>query len=79
MFSSGNTTERQRAGTLIEGENEVIVDLFAGIGYFTLPFLVKGRARKVFACDWNADAHQALRISLERNKIAERCGVNHII
>ena len=72
MFSSGNTTERQRAGTLVDGKSEVIVDLFAGIGYFTLPFLVKGGALKVIACDWNADAHQALQTSLEKNKVADR-------
>ena len=40
MFSSGNTTERQRMGRLQCAE-ETVVDLYAGIGYYTLPFLCK--------------------------------------
>jgi tRNA wybutosine-synthesizing protein 3 len=40
MFSSGNLSEKLRMGQL-NCRNEVVVDLFAGIGYFVLPFLVK--------------------------------------
>lgn len=40
MFSWGNLSEKLRMGAL-DCKEEVIVDLFAGIGYFTLPFLVK--------------------------------------
>jgi tRNA wybutosine-synthesizing protein 3 len=40
MFSWGNLSEKLRMGNL-ECKDEVIVDLFAGIGYFTLPFLVR--------------------------------------
>lgn len=46
MFSSGNTTERQRMGRL-HCTGETILDLYAGIGYYTLPFLCKsGEATK---------------------------------
>lgn len=40
MFSWGNLSEKLRMGN-VACENEVVVDLFAGIGYFTLPFLVR--------------------------------------
>ncbi len=40
MFSSGNTSERQRMGKL-QCCGETVVDLYAGIGYYTLPFLCK--------------------------------------
>ena len=40
MFSSGNTTVRQRMGQL-HCAGETVVDLYAGIGYYTLPFLCK--------------------------------------
>lgn len=40
MFSSGNRSEKLRIGQL-NCRDEVVVDLFAGIGYFVLPFLVK--------------------------------------
>lgn len=39
MFSSGNVTEKARMGRLACG-GETVVDLFAGIGYHTLPLLV---------------------------------------
>lgn len=40
MFSSGNVTERARMGRQA-CQDQVVVDLFAGIGYFTLPMLVQ--------------------------------------
>lgn len=39
MFSSGNHSEKLRMASL-DCRDEIIVDLFAGIGYFVLPFLV---------------------------------------
>ncbi len=39
MFSSGNVTERTRMGKM-RASGETVVDLFAGIGYYTLPLLV---------------------------------------
>ena len=38
MFSSGNVTEKARMGAL-RCRGETVVDLFAGIGYYTLPLL----------------------------------------
>ncbi|XP_028054851.1 tRNA wybutosine-synthesizing protein 2/3/4-like isoform X4 [Camellia sinensis] len=40
MFSWGNLSEKLRMARL-DCRDEVIVDLFAGIGYFVLPFLVR--------------------------------------
>lgn len=40
MFSWGNLSEKLRMARL-DCKDEVIVDLFAGIGYFVLPFLVR--------------------------------------
>ncbi len=47
MFSSGNVTERTRMGRLKAAAGETVVDLFAGIGYYTLPLLAKAGAAKV--------------------------------
>ena len=51
MFSSGNVSEKLRVARF-ECGGETVIDLFAGIGYFTLPYLIKsvptaapGRAR----------------------------------
>lgn len=52
MFSSGNMQERLRMSN-ISNENEVIVDLFAGIGYFSIPIAVYSKSKKIFACEIN--------------------------
>ena len=45
---------------------EVIVDLYAGIGYYTIPFLVHGGASCVHACEWNPNSTTALKANLVR-------------
>ncbi|XP_074307515.1 tRNA wybutosine-synthesizing protein 2/3/4-like [Silene latifolia] len=72
MFSWGNLSEKLRMAR-IDCRDEVIVDLFAGIGYFTLPFLVRGHAKLVYACEWNPHAVEALRHNLEANLASDRC------
>ncbi|CAH1402147.1 unnamed protein product [Nezara viridula] len=74
MFSAGNVTERHRIASL-KCDNEVIVDLFAGIGYFTLPFLVHANAKLVHACEWNPDAIDSLRRNLRLNKVEDKCKI----
>ena len=59
MYSSGNVTERHRIGN-IEMTGEVVVDAFAGIGYYTLPMLVRSKARHVHACEINPNSINAL-------------------
>jgi tRNA wybutosine-synthesizing protein 2 len=52
MFSSGNLHERMRvAGLPVAGET--IVDMFAGIGYFTLPLAVHARPARIHALEKN--------------------------
>ncbi|KAH6558001.1 hypothetical protein KP509_1Z082800 [Ceratopteris richardii] len=74
MFSSGNISEKLRMAKL-ECSNETIVDLFAGIGYFVLPLLVKANAKKVYACEWNPSASEALQYNLRVNAVEDRCVV----
>jgi len=75
MFSAGNVNERRRMGEVTR-EGEVVVDLYAGIGYYTLPVLVRGRASMVHACEWNPEAARALRWGLDANGVADRCEVH---
>ena len=70
MFCSGNVTERMRMGTVNMVKNDVIVDLYAGIGYYTVPFLVYGGARHVHACEWNPNSTIALENNLVKNKVS---------
>lgn len=75
MFSFGNITEKLRVASL-PCAGQVLVDLYAGIGYFTLPFLVHAGAAFVHACQWNPHAVVALKRNLEINGVADRCQIH---
>ena len=74
MFSSGNGTEKQRMAN-IGADGETIVDLFAGIGYYTLQLLKNAGAAKVYACEWNPNSCEALRYNLRVNGLESKCEV----
>ncbi|NXT02395.1 TYW2 protein, partial [Jacana jacana] len=76
MFSPGNITEKLRVASL-PCSGEVLVDLYAGIGYFTLPYLVHAAAAFAHACEWNVHAVEALRRNLALNGVQDRCCVHH--
>ncbi|XP_009068932.1 PREDICTED: tRNA wybutosine-synthesizing protein 2 homolog [Acanthisitta chloris] len=76
MFSPGNITEKLRVASL-PCSGEVLVDLYAGIGYFTLPFLVHAAAAFVHACEWNIHAVEALHRTLVLNGVRDRCHIHH--
>ena len=59
MFSSGNVHERMRAAAL-PARGETVVDMFAGIGYFTLPLAVHAGAARVHALEKNPVSFQYL-------------------
>lgn len=49
---------------------------FAGIGYFTLPYLVHAGASHIHACEWNPDAVEALKKNLVVNGVSDRCTIH---
>ena len=55
MWSKGNTNERKRMSTLPE-DDEVIIDMFAGIGYFTVPMAVHSNPKKIYAIEINPNS-----------------------
>ncbi len=68
MFSSGNMNERVRMAN-ISKPDETVVDLFAGIGYFTLPLAVHGRAKLVYAIEKNPVAYDFLCKNIVLNNV----------
>ena len=74
MFCVGNISEKLRISRF-DCQGETVVDLFAGIGYFALPYLVHAKADHVIACEWNPASVEALRLNLQYNGVAERCTV----
>ncbi|BDZ66890.1 class I SAM-dependent methyltransferase [Methanobacterium ferruginis] len=70
MWSKGNTTERKRMAQLVQ-DGEIIVDLFAGIGYFTIPMAVHANPSKIYAVEINPVAHDYLSENVEINQVQD--------
>ena len=70
MFSSGNMDERLRMAK-ISNNNEIVVDLFAGIGYFTLPMAVYSKPKKIIACEKNPTAYKYLCENIVLNNVVD--------
>jgi len=66
MFSKGNINERHRLAK-IANKKEIVVDMFAGIGYFTLPLAKK--VKKVYAIELNPTAYHYLKENIKLNKL----------
>lgn len=69
MFSQGNLRERMRMARL--GKDEFVVDMFAGVGYFSLPMAVHSRPRKVMAIELNPLAFSYLQENVQINHVEE--------
>lgn len=69
MFSSGNIEERLRmAGLTCDGET--VVDMFAGIGYFSIPLAVYQKPSKIIACEINPVAFRYLEENVAANQVS---------
>ncbi|MEA3458046.1 MAG: class I SAM-dependent methyltransferase family protein [Candidatus Thermoplasmatota archaeon] len=68
MFSSGNMDERLRMAN-ISNTGETVVDLFAGIGYFTIPMAVYSKPKKIFACEINPVSYEYLCTNIISNNV----------
>ncbi|MEC8816768.1 MAG: hypothetical protein VXX34_05175, partial [Candidatus Thermoplasmatota archaeon] len=75
MFSSGNVTERRRIGAM-NMQGEVVVDAYAGVGYYTFPMLVHAGAAHVHACEINPASLAGLRAGAAANAIEDRLTVH---
>lgn len=71
MWSKGNTTERKRIAELVK-EGETVVDLFAGIGYFSIPVAVHSKAEKIYSIEINPTAYNYLCQNITLNNVPEK-------
>ncbi len=70
MFSAGNQGERMRMAKVVE-DGEVVVDMFAGIGYFSIPIAVHSNPEKIYSIEINPDAYHYLLENIRLNNV--RC------
>jgi tRNA wybutosine-synthesizing protein 2 len=68
MFSQGNSKERGRLPELVKPD-ETIVDLFSGIGYFSLPIVRFAKPSKIYAIDINPVSILYLQKNIQLNKV----------
>ncbi|KAJ1920264.1 S-adenosylmethionine-dependent methyltransferase [Tieghemiomyces parasiticus] len=74
MFCAGNISEKLRVAQspLYRATDQTVVDLYAGVGYFTLPYLVHAGARTVHACEMNPWSVEGLRRGAVANRLSYR-------
>ncbi|MEC7179872.1 MAG: hypothetical protein VXW36_00625 [Candidatus Thermoplasmatota archaeon] len=75
MYSSGNVTERHRMATL-QAEGDIVIDAYAGIGYYTMQLLVHANVNHVHACEINPNSIHALEWSAKKNNVRSKLTVH---
>ena len=68
-FSPRLSHEHERVASLVQ-DGEVVVDLFAGVGPFSV--LIGKRNPKVYAVDLNPDAVELLKVNVRVNRVENR-------
>jgi tRNA wybutosine-synthesizing protein 2 len=69
MFSPGNLNERIRMSRT--GKGERVVDMFAGIGYFSIPMAVNSRPISVRSIELNPVAYGFLEENIRLNNVSD--------
>ena len=67
MWSKGNNNERIRIAKLVE-DNETVIDMFAGIGYFSIPIGVHSNAKQIYSIEINPNSFHYLKENIKLNK-----------
>ncbi|MDO5860941.1 class I SAM-dependent methyltransferase family protein [Methanobrevibacter sp.] len=68
MWSKGNNNERLRIAKLV-GDGEIVLDMFAGIGYFSIPIGVHSNAKHIYSIEINPNSYFYLNENIRLNKL----------
>lgn len=68
MWSKGNNNERLRIAKLVE-DDEVVLDMFAGIGYFSIPIGVHSNVKQIYSIEINPNSYFYLNENIKLNKL----------
>jgi tRNA (guanine37-N1)-methyltransferase len=70
-FSPRLSHEHNRVASLVQ-KGEIVVDLFAGVGPFSVLIAKKNATAKVYAADINPDAVKLLKMNIRLNRVENR-------
>jgi len=71
MFSPGNINVRVDISK-IDIYDKVVFDMFAGIGYFSLPIAKYGHLRRLYASEINPVSYSFLEMNIRKNRVQEK-------
>ncbi len=71
MFSQGNLSERKYLATLVK-DGEIIVDMFAGIGYFSLVIGKHSKSSRIYSIELNPEAYNYLVENVKLNHLEDK-------
>ena len=74
----GNNNERLRIAKLVT-KGEIVVDMFAGIGYFSIPIGVHSQAKQIYSIEINPNSHHFLKRNIELNRINEKANDERMV
>ncbi len=77
MWAKGNNQERFRIAKLVK-KGETVLDMFAGIGYFSIPIGVHSEAKYIYSIEINPNSYYFLKRNIELNKINKKAGYERI-
>ena len=53
------------------GKGEIVVDMFAGIGYFSIPMAVHSKPEKIVSIEINPESFNYLKENLRLNRVED--------
>src|SRR3989344_2220623 len=71
MWSKGNKEERDRLSKMVK-RGEAVVDMFAGIGYWTIPIAKNASPKTVYAIELNPKSAEFLEKNVWLNRVEDR-------
>ncbi len=71
MFSKGNLKERKNLANLVQ-LGEIIIDMFAGIGYFSLPIGLHSKVKTIYSIELNPVAFKYLKENIKLNHLEQK-------
>jgi tRNA wybutosine-synthesizing protein 2 len=71
MFSQGNLRERRFLATLVK-KGEIVVDMFAGMGYFSLPIAKHSEVVQIYSIELNPTSYKTLLENIKINHLEDK-------